>query len=110
MKESYVTQLCIAFRCLTPEQKKLFLNNVYGIRNTSKVREVVDLCIDRYNDKDFEFTFAYTDSKYDTVHVVGNSTAVFAFNTAIGLLGKVAAEALNKEELKRIVCDVIDKS
>ena len=110
MKTSYVTQLCIAFRCLTPAQKKVFLKNVFGVRSNSKLHEVVDVCIDHFNDKEFEYAFAYTESKFDTIHALGNSTAMFTFNTAIGLLENVAAEALNKEELKKVVCDVIDKA
>lgn len=110
MSDSYVTQLCISFRCLTPEQKKMFLNNIYGIRSNSKLHDVIRVLTENFNNKEFEYEIAYTESKSDTIHIQGDSTAMFSFNTAMGLLEYVAKEALNKEELKRIVCDAIDKA
>lgn len=110
MNESYVTQLCIAFRCLTPEQKKMFLNNIYGIRSNSKLHDVNRVLMENFNNKEFEYEIAYTECKSDTIHIQGVSSAVFSLNTAIGLLEYVAKEALNKEELKRTVCDAIDKA
>lgn len=76
----------------------------YKQKKMERFKEVTNALNHNFDNPEFQYTFSYTESNSDTIHVSGMSNDSYVISTSVGMLiNQIRKSNLNAQEVFRVL-------